>query len=78
MSDLPDGLAHGKARIFQVNTTDARTGQEEPPTIFEFYTEYGEDGVVTIRTDGQEMYVSVQALISFVTHWRNLTEEARE
>ncbi len=74
---LPDGAAHGKIKIFQVNTIDQRTGEEEPPTIFEYYTEYGTDGVVHIRCDGNEFWASVEALVSFTDFFRKELEAAK-
>lgn len=69
MSDvLPDGLAHGKQRILQVNPTDPK----DPHVIFQFYTEYGEAGVVRIMCEGKMLHVSVEALLGFAGYWHDV------
>ncbi len=70
---LPDGLAAGKTKIFQVNLTgDGRYA------IFEYYTEYGDECVSHLQlvdTEAgsleQECWIPCKALIAFVDHFRD-------
>lgn len=67
MSDVPnhekpDGLAYNKKKILQINGR-----RDEPHTIFEYYTEYGDEGVVGIHCEGNVIYVPLYAVIGFAS-----------
>lgn len=79
-----DGLAVGKKKILQVNLK----GKENPYpyVIFEYYTEYGDDGIVVVHTferDGRyeseqplqhTSWLPVEALLTFVDRFRKELE----
>ncbi len=58
----PDGLARGQVKMLQVNPVDP----SEPPVLFQYYVQYGDEGVVVIRSEGDEVYVPVRALRCFL------------
>lgn len=74
---LPDGLAHGKVKIYQVVIPhDPNPGQTCYVT-FQYYTEYGDDcGVkVILHTDPhagvEQAYLPAKALLAFADFFRN-------
>ena len=73
VNELPDGLAQNKIKVFQVDF------QEEgyiAHVIFEYYTEYGTEGMVKVHgftepEAGMEFAtLPVKALLAFVDHFR--------
>ncbi len=66
MSDpLPDGLAFGKTKILQVEPKES----DDARVIFQYYTEYGDDGVVMLVIEGVQTYVGIYALRAFLKHF---------
>lgn len=75
---LPDGLAHGKQKILQVNLQEE---DGEHYAVFEYYLEYGMDCMTVLRVitpprNGQEGSVEgpyllpVKALAAFIDWFR--------
>ncbi len=78
MEELPDGLAHGKKKIFQVNLPE-----DEMYAIFEYYLEYGDQCVTVLRLVKEDgslsglYYIPVKALIPFADFFRKELENAK-
>lgn len=56
-----------KKKILQINPKEP----DEPPVIFEYYLEYGEDGIVAVRCEGAVVYAPFYALARFVDSFRS-------
>lgn len=77
IAKFPDGLAHGKRKILQV---DLHEQDGVHHIIFEYYTEYGLDGIVIMREIDPEkemhgpVFHPVRALAAFVDHFKKELE----